>query len=243
VNYARDLSASDAGAIREALARVNEDLVFSAHVTAGDPLVEQYTVQYGDVLSRIVPRYHVPFMAVQLVNKLKGDKIRAEQKLKMIKGPFNVVVHKADFRLDLFLNDPSGEPVYIRSFTIGLGEHDSTPLGSWIVDGKTIKPSWTNPRADQADEATTAPSTEPSHPRKRWYAPDDPENPLGGYWIALRGTDPQTMNLDGYGIHGTNDPQSMGKQMSMGCVRLLPDDIALLYKLLSTGHSTVRVDP
>jgi lipoprotein-anchoring transpeptidase ErfK/SrfK len=31
--------------------------------------------------------------------------------------------------------------------------------------------------------------------------------------------------------------------MSMGCIRLLPDDIALLYKLLSTGHSTVRVEP
>jgi LysM repeat protein len=244
VSYARDLSADDSRAIREALTRVNQDLVFSNHVTAGDPLVEQYVVQYGDVLSRIVPKYQVPFMAVQLVNGLSGDRIRAEQRLKMIRGPFHIVVHKADFRLDLFLNDPTGQPIYIRSFTIGLGEGDSTPVGSWIVAGKTPKPSWTNPRADQPEGAGgSGPAADHAHPRKRWYGPDDPENPLGGFWIGLRGTDPQTMNLDGYGIHGTNEPQSVGKQMSMGCIRLLPDDISLLYKLLSTGHSTVRIEP
>ena len=225
VDYARDLSPDDAHAIREALTRINQDLVFSAHVVAGDPLVEQYTVQFGDVLTRIVPKYQVPYPAIELINNVKADRIRAEQKLKMIRGPFGVVVHKADYRLDLFLNDPAGKPVYIRSFSIGLGEGNSTPDGAWLVAGKTTKPSWTNPRTGQM------------------VGPDDPNNPLGGYWIHLKGADAQTANLDGYGIHGTNQPESVGKQMSMGCIRLLPDDIALLYKLLSSGHSTVRIAP
>jgi LysM repeat protein len=182
-------------------------------------------VQFGDVLSRIVPKYQVPYPAIELVNGVKGDRIRAEQKLKMIRGPFHVVVHKGEYRLDLFLNDPAGKPVYIRSFAIGLGEGDSTPVGAWIVAGKTVKPTWTNPHTGQM------------------VGPDDPANPLGGYWMRLRGADEQTMKLDGYGIHGTNQPESVGKQMSMGCIRLLPDDIALLFKLLSSGKSTVRIEP
>jgi hypothetical protein len=243
VDYARDLSPDDARAIREALTRINQDLVFSAHVVAGDPLVEQYMVQFGDVLTRIVPKYQVPYPAIELINNVKADRIRAEQKLKMIRGPFHVVVHKAEYRLDLFLNDPAGRAVYIRSFVIGLGEGNSTPDGAWVVGGKTVKPSWTDPRADRGTDQMEPLTTAPARARKRWYGPDDPANPLGGYWIALRGADVQTANLDGYGIHGTNQPESVGKQMSMGCIRLLPDDIALLYKLLSSGHSTVRIAP
>jgi lipoprotein-anchoring transpeptidase ErfK/SrfK len=71
----------------------------------------------------------------------------------------------------------------------------------------------------------------------------DPKNPIGKYWLALEGADDRTRGLSGYGIHGTIEPDSIGKQASMGCVRLRDDDIALVYQLLVEGESLVTVTP
>ena len=43
-----------------------------------------------------------------------------------------------------------------------------------------------------------------------------------------------------YRIHGTNDPRSIGKAVSSGCIRLLNEDIAELYELVKIG-TKVRV--
>jgi hypothetical protein len=40
---------------------------------------------------------------------------------------------------------------------------------------------------------------------------------------------------DGYGIHGTNDPSSIGRSVSHGCVRLRNEDIATLYDMVDVG--------
>jgi len=40
---------------------------------------------------------------------------------------------------------------------------------------------------------------------------------------------------DGYAIHGTNDPESIGRSISHGCVRLLNDDIGVLYHTAPLG--------
>lgn len=42
-----------------------------------------------------------------------------------------------------------------------------------------------------------------------------------------------------YGIHGTIDPDSIGKQSSLGCIRLHTDDIAMVYDMLVEGKSMV----
>src|SRR5262249_23605721 len=55
----------------------------------------------------------------------------------------------------------------------------------------------------------------------------DPDNPLGKYRIEL--------TLPMYGIHGTNIPWGVGMQVSHGCVRLYPEDIANLFPLVVTG--------
>jgi lipoprotein-anchoring transpeptidase ErfK/SrfK len=40
---------------------------------------------------------------------------------------------------------------------------------------------------------------------------------------------------DGYAIHGTNQPESVGRAVSHGCVRLRNEDIAKLYAMVSVG--------
>ena len=55
--------------------------------------------------------------------------------------------------------------------------------------------------------------------------------------------DDATRRFDGYGIHGTNDPASIGKAASLGCVRLSDPDIDFVYSLLYEKWSTVEVRP
>ena len=59
-----------------------------------------------------------------------------------------------------------------------------------------------------------------------------PENPLGVRWIGLEvpGTDGSI-----YGIHGTNEPDSIGKHASSGCVRMKNEDVTWLYEHVHVG--------
>jgi hypothetical protein len=63
---------------------------------------------------------------------------------------------------------------------------------------------------------------------------DDPEYPLGkpGRWIGLEGVFGNALGTHGYGIHGTNEPDSIGKQESLGCVRMLNKDVEELWYLM-----------
>jgi len=72
---------------------------------------------------------------------------------------------------------------------------------------------------------------------------DDPKNPLGEFWIGLVGTEGAALDKHGYGIHGTIDPDSIGKQASLGCIRLKNEDVAVVYEMLVEGKSFVVVKP
>ena len=58
-----------------------------------------------------------------------------------------------------------------------------------------------------------------------------PGNPLGARAMYLGNTD--------YRIHGTNDPSSIGKHMSSGCIRLLNADVIDLYSRVGIGTKVV----
>jgi lipoprotein-anchoring transpeptidase ErfK/SrfK len=57
--------------------------------------------------------------------------------------------------------------------------------------------------------------------------PPGKDNPLGPRWIGL--------NKKGYGIHGTNEPGSIGKAASHGCIRLRNRDIQELFAMVMVG--------
>jgi len=54
-------------------------------------------------------------------------------------------------------------------------------------------------------------------------------NPLGTRWLGL--------NAKGYGIHGTNHPESIGHNASHGCIRLRNRDIEELFAMVSVGDA------
>jgi lipoprotein-anchoring transpeptidase ErfK/SrfK len=53
----------------------------------------------------------------------------------------------------------------------------------------------------------------------------DPRNPLGARWLGL-----SIKGGNVYGIHGTNNPKSIGKYASSGCIRMYNQDVKWLYK-------------
>lgn len=228
LDRAEELTEADQQLTRQALTNINLDLVYSRTILPGDPLAEAYTIASGDNLTRIARRYKVTPQFLAWINGLRSaNHIMAGQKLKVIRGPFHAVIHKADYRMDLFLVDPDGKWIYVNSLPVGVGTNDSTPVGKWIVEpgSKVENPQWTHPHTH------------------KYYAPDNPENPIGEYWIGLEGIDQKTALRKGYGIHGTIEPDSIGAQMSLGCVRLREKDIELVYKLLVEGESTVEIRP
>ena len=219
------LTAIDAQTVRDTLASINRTLVFGDRAVDGDDLVEVYTVQKGEYLGSIAQRYKTTYEFIEQINNISARRMREGQKIKCVKGPFHAVVTKSAFRMDLFLKQADGTPIYIYSFTVGVGKEDSTPVGAFVIrrGGKLPNPAWTHPRTGQ------------------FFAADDPKNPIGEYWLPLEGTDPNTKGVRGYGIHGTIEPESVGKQMSLGCVRMLAKDIEQVYRLLVETHSTVTI--
>jgi lipoprotein-anchoring transpeptidase ErfK/SrfK len=206
------------------LAKLADEMIFSKRVVAGDPAVDSYTIKAGDRLINIARNYDVPHDILLDINKIaSAGTIRADQKIKVLKGPFNVRITKSAFRLDLYLGD-----LYVRSYPVGLGVDGGTPTGVWKVKDRLSNPTY-YPSASATD--------------KRIVAPDDPNNPLGEHWIGLEGVEGEAVGHDGYGIHGTIDDSSIGKAMSLGCVRMHNQDVAFIFKCLMPGKSKVTVMP
>jgi lipoprotein-anchoring transpeptidase ErfK/SrfK len=72
---------------------------------------------------------------------------------------------------------------------------------------------------------------------RRWVdgQPGGPDNPLGARALYLFANGADTL----YRIHGTNDPRSVGRAVSSGCIRLLNEDIAELYELVKIGTKVI----
>ncbi len=207
--------------MKKLLSDLSNQWLFSDKVLAGDTGSSYYKVQSGDLLSRIGARNNVPWEFLLRINKiLRPEQLRADQTIKVVKGPFNAVISRSTFTMDLYLDD-----VYVKSYRVGLGSlKHTTPTGVWVVgQDKLISPSWTDPDT------------------KRTYDATDKDYPLGKRWIGLRGIAGEAMGRTGFAIHGTNEPDSIGQRSSRGCIRLADEDVLEVYDLMTPGKSQVQV--
>jgi LysM repeat protein len=204
------------------LAKLSETWLFGREVLEGDKMTGYYLVQSGDLLAKIGKQHKVPFEALQKINSLqRPESLQAGRKIKVIHGPFNAVVNRTTFTMDLYLQN-----VYVKSYKVGLGRSEhTTPTGRWIVapGGKMIKPTWTDP-----DSGKT-------------YVGSDPDYPLGSRWIALEGIEGDAKGRTGFALHGTKEPDTIGTQSSRGCIRLFNGDVIEVYDLMEPGQSGVIV--
>jgi len=170
--------------------------------------MDPHVVQQGQMLSSIAKEYGVPWQYLAKLNRTDARRIKPGQKLKVIKGPFAAVVDLSDFELTIHAHG-----YFVKRYQVGIGKDNSSPYGSFKVQNKLTDPTYYGPT--------------------QIIEHDDPENPLGEYWISIG---------DSFGIHGTIHPDSIGKAESEGCIRLRDEDIAEVYDFLSEG-SDVTIRP
>jgi lipoprotein-anchoring transpeptidase ErfK/SrfK len=124
-----------------------------------------------------------------------------------------VVVKTSERRLYYVLNDERA----VR-YSVGVGKAGMQWSGRSRVTGKYIKPDFVMP--DDLRRKNT-PSVIPA---------GSPRNPLGA--AAL------TLHAD-YAIHGTNNPGSIGRFVSHGCIRMHNRDVMDLYRRVSVGTPVI----
>ena len=231
--FSNALESAQADNARATLADLAEHTLFSQAINPNDPYTMQYTVQPGDRLSRIERnlKLHVPTQLLCKVNRIENaNAIRADQTMKLVKGPFHAVVSLTNFTMDIYLHRQGLPYIFIKRLPVGLGKQGTTPAGSWRVGlgRKMIKPPWNPP---------------PNSERTGTILYGQPGYAFGtqGLWIGLEGADPKTRLMRGYGIHSTRDSSSIGTAVSLGCIRLADDDIDLVFRLLYEKWSTVVI--
>jgi lipoprotein-anchoring transpeptidase ErfK/SrfK len=75
--------------------------------------------------------------------------------------------------------------------------------------------------------------TDPTWYGKGKIVPPGKSSPIGTRWLGL--------SVKGYGIHGTNNPNSIGRNASHGCIRLRNQDIEQLFGMVSVGDAVELV--
>ncbi len=133
-----------------------------------------------------------------------------------------ITVNLAEQRL--YLIQQGDNERFIRSYPIGIGrEGNDTPTGQYRVITMIANPSWTPP-----------PSVRAEQPDIPGVVPPGPDNPLGDYWIGL--------STHSIGLHGTNRPYGIGRQVSSGCIRLYPEHISILFRRVDIGMPVTIID-
>jgi L,D-transpeptidase ErfK/SrfK len=129
-----------------------------------------------------------------------------------------IVVNLAERRLFYF--PPGGKTV--ETYPVGVGVEDGAmPLGVTAVVRKELGPVWIPPPSIRAERPDLPDSIPPG-----------PDDPLGDYALRLGWT-----NIL---IHGTNKPDSVGRNVSHGCLHVYPEDIERLFHEVPVG-TPVRV--
>jgi hypothetical protein len=234
------LAGQQADVARLRLTELADKTLFARTPYPDDPCALEYLVQANDVLDGergVIRRLQlrVPADLILKVNGLaSGGRLQPGMKLKMIRGPFHAAVSRTGYRMDVYLQESqSGRMIFVRRFPVGTGQDGATPPGRWRValGGKLRHAAWTPPSSSNL-------------PRKR-ILPGQPGYALGkqGLWISLEGIDgnPYTAE-DGYGIHDTYDQDSVGKNTSLGCIRVRDGDIDQVFSMLYEYWSTVLVE-
>ena len=124
-----------------------------------------------------------------------------------------IVINIPELRLYYFPRKRSS----VVTFPLGIGDQGrDTPVGRYRVIEKITNPAWHVPKSIRSESADLP-----------TVVPHGPDNPLGSYALRLSRLDLL--------IHGTNRPWGIGRRSSHGCLRLYPEDITKLFKIVAKG--------
>jgi hypothetical protein len=146
-------------------------------------------------------------------NRLSGDVIHEGQALRVPTEPVSVLVDLSAYRAFYFHGDE-----LVATWEVGVGRTgQETRPGEYRIGDKRKDPMW--------------------FPRGQDPVPfGDPRNPLGTRWIELEDAGGGSTHL---GFHGTNEPDSIGREASEGCLRMRQADVEEFFEIVPVGSPVV----
>ena len=163
----------------------------------------------------VAKKYKVNWGMIRRLNGITDPElIRPGQELKIITGRPSVLVRKSDFALALLIGG-----IFVKEYRIGIGTDDRTPSGAFVIDNPLVRPVWNSPVGKAIK-----------------YGEEGYQ--LGERWLGFKNQPGAT----GLGIHGTNQPDSIGTKCSNGCIRMLNKDVMELYDFVGKGTKVEVVD-
>lgn len=180
-----------------------------------------YTVQEGDGFITIARKFQqrldkvITYGSIKFFNGYTADTLKPYVQIRIPNGDFSILVLRDAFRLFILYND-----IPVKGYRIGIGKDDATPAGEFQIEAKAAKPIWYSPKESEYKGEVIP------------YG--DPRNILGTHWLSLK--HPRYKSL---GIHGTNDPASIGTKSSRGCIRLVNEEVRELYEILPSGTKVI----
>lgn len=169
--------------------------------------ITNHVVRSGEILNSIARKYKTTADSILFVNRMNSDRIRINQRLRIDMSSYLIDVSIPEFKLRVY-RIWDGQTNFFKSYPVGTGKNDNTPRGDYIINLKQKEPIW------YKDNSKPIP-----------YG--DPENALGTRWMAI--------SYPGFGIHGTWEPDTVGKASSAGCVRMRNEDVEELFSLVKEG--------
>jgi L,D-transpeptidase ErfK/SrfK len=183
-----------------------------------------HTVAAGESLYTLGLHYELAIEHLMWANGLSGLSAPVGKKIvvpQMHIVPWDMaeglVVNLPERGMYLFKNH---EVVAFYPCAIGRGGRFATPCGDAKIVVRQVDPTWDPPSWSEIKKPV----------------PPGPGNPLGDRWIGL--------SMDGVGMHGTNDPMSIGQNASHGCMRMYPQVIHKLFDQVKVGMPVkIMYDP
>lgn len=167
-----------------------------------------YEIVANDSLVKIAYKNNTTVRCIQRINgiPLGKDIIYAGQTLNLYKGSWSIKISKSRYSLIVY---ESGN--LFKYYKVGIGRQNRTPVGVFTIRNKTKEPVW--------------------YPPGRVIPFGDKNNVLGTRWIGLLPIGNTNKNLNGYGIHGTWEPDSIGTGASKGCIRMINKQVEELFDI------------
>jgi len=103
-----------------------------------------------------------------------------------------------------------------KTYIVSTGVDGSTPTGTFKIVARIKNPVWF-----RKDIGAVVPA-------------DSPENILGTRWLGI--------SKKGYGIHGTNQPETLGTQETKGCIRMRNEDVEEVFDIVPRGTEVIILE-
>ncbi len=189
----------------EALSSANTRLLLTDIPFPGRKI--NYICKSTDYLQNIASAHNTSIDLIQVSNRMKStdSSIWEGRVLRIYKGDWRIRISKSTLMLYLY----DGDKLF-KIYHVGIGRENRTPEGVFVVRSKVKEPVWYAPGGKVVPYSGA-------------------QNVIGSRWLSLAPEGGTDKGLLGYGIHGTADPDSIGKTVSNGCVRMRNAEVEELF--------------